>query len=109
MKWYILVLALYSSSWGFLGWGIHGKIIELITTLSLFLTCLLIVIFNFKIKLLKEALMTLCAPCMTAFIIIKSYQHLNVWKIILLIIAILLQAFLLLMYYKFKKKKALQE
>lgn len=105
MKWYFLALILYSSFWGFLGWGIQGKITVLIITLALLLTSMLITIFNFKNPVLKEAAMILYAPSMIAYAIIKSYDLMNNWKVIFIIIAILLQAALLIPYYYYKAKK----
>lgn len=105
MKWYFLVLVLYSSFWGFIGWGIQGEITELMITLALLLTSMMITIFNFKNPVLKEALMIFYVPSMIAYAIIKNYDSMSNWKIIFIIIAILLQAGLLIPYYYYKAKK----
>lgn len=105
MKWCFLVLVLYSSFWGFLGWGIQGEITGLIITLAIYLTSMLITIFNFKNPVLKEAMIILYTPSMIAYAIIKNYDSMSNWKIIFIIIAILLQAFLLIPYYYYKVKK----
>lgn len=105
MKWYFLVLVLYSSFWGFLGWGIQGEITGLIITLALYLTSMLITIFNFKNPVLKEATIILYAPSMITYAIIKDCGSMSNWKIIFIIIAILLQAGLLIPYYYYKAKK----
>ncbi|WP_303005388.1 hypothetical protein [Bacteroides congonensis] len=105
MKWYLLVTVLYGSFWGFLGWGIQGGVIELMITLSLLLTSVLMIIFNLRTKPLKEALMILYAPSMVVFAIVRAYNSLSTWKIIFLIIAILLQVLLVFSYYKVKRRK----
>lgn len=105
MKWYLLVTILYSSFWGFLGWSIQEGVVELMISLSLLLTSILIVIFNLRIKLLKEALMILYAPSMILFAIIKAFNSFSTWKIIFLIIAIILQLFMISFYYKVKRIK----
>lgn len=106
MKWNLLILALYSSFWGFLGWGISGGIIELMLTLSLFLASILIVIFNLKNQILRENMMIFYLPSMIIFAIIKNYDTMSSWKVTAIIIAALLQAFLLFLYYRWKKKRA---
>lgn len=105
MKWYFLVLVLYSSFWGFLGWGIQGEIAGLMITLALLLTSMMITIFNFKNIVLKEALMTLYAPSMIVYAILKNYGSMSNWKVMFIIIAILLQVGLLILYYYYKAKK----
>lgn len=77
MKWYFSVLVLYSSFWGFLGWGIQGEITGLIITLALYLTSMLITIFNFKNPVLKEALIILYVPSMIVYAIIKNYGSMS--------------------------------
>ena len=105
MKWYFSVLVLYSSFWGFLGWGIQGEITGLIITLALYLTSMLITLFNFQNPVLKEALIILYVPSMIVYAIIKNYGSMSNWKVIFIIIAILLQAGLLIPYYYYKAKK----
>lgn len=107
MIWYLLVLVLYSSFWGFLGWGLQGETTELVISLSILLTSVLIAIFNFKNTLLKEALTMLYSPSMIVFAIIKRYDSMSTWRIIFIVIAIFIQAFLLISYYKAKKNGTL--
>lgn len=107
MKWYLLTVVLYSSFWWFLGWGIQGETIQLVISLGCLLASSLIAIFNFKKKLLKEALMILYAPSMIIYAILRSYDSMSNWKVVFIIAALLIQGILLFLYYKTKRKRAM--
>lgn len=105
MKWFLLVFVFYTSFWGFLGWGIKGSIGCLMALLTSFLIATLIVVFNFKEKLVKEALMLLYVPCMIVYAIVSNLDAMSTWKIVFIIIAFLIQSILIYFYFKAKRKK----
>lgn len=110
MKWYLLVLVMYSSYWFFLGWGIDGNMLILITSLLFFLISILVTIFCFKKNVqIREGLCLFFVPCMIVYTIVKNFGSLDTWKVVLIVLATIFQAILLFLYFKAKKRKAIKE
>ena len=105
MKWYLLVLAFYALFWSILWWGIQGAIGYLIGLLSLFLGFALVIVFNFKRKLVKEALLLLNLPCMLVYGIIRNLDSMTTWRTVCIIIAASIQVVLIYFYFKTKRQR----
>lgn len=105
MKWYLLVLVMYAALWGFLGWGVHGDVVSVVSSFSLLLLSWVVVLFNFKNPVIKESLALLMGPSMIVYAIIKSYDSMSTWKIVFIAVATALQIGLWFFYFYFKVKK----